>query len=64
MKLSCREIDALRLLAQGLRYADVAQRLGITRHTVAGYIKSAYLKLEVHSGSDAIKRAVALGLLR
>ena len=63
LALSRREIDALRLLARGLRYADVAQQLGITRHTVAGYFKSAYMKLEVHSGSEAIERAVALGLL-
>lgn len=63
LTLSSREVDVLRLFAQGLRYADVAQQLGITRHTVAGYFKSAYMKLDVHSGAEAIQRAVALGLL-
>ena len=61
--LSPREIDALRLLAQGCSYAEIAQRLGIARHTAAGYLKSAYRKLNVRSGPAAVMCAVRLGLL-
>jgi DNA-binding CsgD family transcriptional regulator len=63
MALSPREIDALRLVAQGCSYAEVARRLGISRHTAAGYLKSAYRKLDVRSGPAAIMCAVRLGLL-
>ena len=63
MPLTSREIDALRLLARGFRYAEVAEHLGITRNTAAGYLKSAYRKLKVRSGPAAVMRAVELGLI-
>ena len=61
--LTAREIDVLRLLSRGLRYAEIALRLGITRNTTAGHLKSVYRKLEVRSGPAAVMRAVELRLL-
>ena len=61
--LTAREIDVLRLLSRGLRYAEIALRLGITRNTAAGHLKSVYRKLEVRSGPAAVMRAVELRLL-
>ena len=60
--LTAREIDVLRLLARGLRHAEIAQHLGITRNTTAGHLKNAYRKLEVRSGPAAVMRAVELRL--
>jgi DNA-binding CsgD family transcriptional regulator len=62
--LTAREIDVLRLLSRGLRYAEIALHLGITRNTTAGHLKNAYRKLEVRSGPAAVMRAVELRLLQ
>ena len=62
MALTSREMDVLRLLSKGLRYAEIAQQLGVTRNTTAGHLKSVYRKLEVNSGPAAVMRAVELGL--
>jgi DNA-binding CsgD family transcriptional regulator len=61
--LTLREADVVRLLASGCTYAEIAQRLGISAHTVASHIKNAYRKLEVHCAAAAVMRAVQLNLL-
>lgn len=61
--LTTREIDVITLLAQGCTYAAIAQRLGISAHTVASHIKNAYRKLEVHCAAAAVMRAVELRAL-
>jgi LuxR family maltose regulon positive regulatory protein len=62
-RLSLREADVVRLLAKGCSYAEIAQRLGISAHTVGTHIKSAYRKLEVHCAAAAVMRAVELQLI-
>lgn len=61
--LTLREADVVRLLASGCTYAEIAERLGISAHTVASHIKNAYRKLEVHCAAAAVMRAVQLELL-
>ena len=61
--LTPREIDVLRLLAQGCTYIQVGDRLCMSCHTVATHIKSIYRKLEVRSGRGAVWRALELRLL-
>ena len=61
--LSAREVDVLRLLAQGHSYEAIGARLGVTLNTVASHIKSAYRKLSVHSAAAAVMRAVQLRLI-
>jgi len=62
-RLSAREVDVLRLLAQGHSYDQIGARLGVTLNTVASHIKSAYRKLSVHSAAAAVMRAVQLRLI-
>jgi DNA-binding CsgD family transcriptional regulator len=62
-RLTEREVDVLRLIARGHTYANAAERLGISPHTVASHIKKAYRKLGVHSAGAAVMRAVTLGLI-
>lgn len=62
-RLTQREADVLRLIARGHTYAEAAQRLGISPHTVASHIKKAYRKLGVHSAGAAVLRAVTLGFI-
>jgi len=60
--LTPREVDVLRLLANGCTYSQAAQRLGISTHTVVTHIKNAYRKLDVHSAAAAVMRVMELGL--
>jgi DNA-binding NarL/FixJ family response regulator len=53
-KLTARELEVLRLLAEGLRPSEVAERLLISPKTVATHIDHILSKLEVHSRSQAI----------
>ena len=61
--LTPREAAVLQLIARGCTYAQAAERLGISLHTAADHIKSAYRKLGVRSAAAAVMRAVELQLL-
>lgn len=61
--LTLREEAILRLLAEGMIYKEVADRMGISPHTVHGHIKNIYEKLHVHHRAEAVRRAIALGYL-
>lgn len=61
--LSEREMDVLKLLAQGCSDKKIAETLVIARETVHKHLKNIYGKLEVHSRSEAVLRARELGLL-
>jgi LuxR family maltose regulon positive regulatory protein len=61
--LSRREIDVLKLLAQGCTDKKIAESLVIARETVHKHLKNIYGKLNVHSRTEAIVRARELNLL-
>jgi DNA-binding CsgD family transcriptional regulator/tetratricopeptide (TPR) repeat protein len=56
--LTAREMEVLRLVAQGLADAQVAQQLVISPHTVNTHLKSIYGKLHVTSRSAATRYAM------
>lgn len=60
--LTAREVDVLRLLGRGLRVAEAARVLGLTPHTVAGYVKVIYRKLNISSRAEAAIEATRRGL--
>ena len=60
--LTPREAEVLRLVARGCTYMQVADRLGVSLHTVGSHIRNAYRKLGVRSGAAAVMRAVELRL--
>ena len=62
VRLSPREREALTLVAKGLKLSEVADQLGVTRNTAAGYVKSVYRKLNVSSRAEATLEAVRMGL--
>jgi DNA-binding CsgD family transcriptional regulator len=62
VRLTQRESDVLRLISRGCTYEQVADRLGVSLHTVASHIKNTYRKLGVRSGAAAVMRAVELRL--
>jgi len=61
--LTAREVDVLRLLGRGLRVGEAARVLGLTPHTVAGYVKTVYRKLNISSRAEAAVEAVRRGLV-
>lgn len=61
--LTRREIEVLDLLARGLTYARIADRLAISEHTVTTHIKNTYRKLDVHSARAAVYRALQMRFL-
>jgi DNA-binding NarL/FixJ family response regulator len=63
VRLTPRESDVLRLIAHGCTYAQAAERLGVSLHTITSHVKNAYRKLGVRSGAAAVMRAVQLQII-
>ena len=61
--LTSREVEVLLLLAEGLSNAQIARRLSTSPKTVDHQVSAILAKLQVHSRSQAITAASALGLL-
>jgi two-component system, NarL family, nitrate/nitrite response regulator NarL len=58
-----RELEVLRLLAEGHDTATLAGRLGIAPHTVEWHVRHVIEKLGVHSKLQAVIAAARLGLI-
>src|SRR5260221_9429287 len=62
LSLSPREIDILRLIAEGLSNKEIARDLAIAPETVKSRMKHIFIKLNVERRAQAISRAQILGL--
>ena len=63
-ELTPRETEVLQLLADGLTNKAIAQRLGISDHTVKFHVNAVLGKLGAQSRTEAVVRASRLGLLQ
>jgi LuxR family transcriptional regulator, maltose regulon positive regulatory protein len=61
--LTAAELRLLPLLTTHLSFREIADRLYVSRNTVKSQAISVYRKLDASSRSEAIERAVALGLV-
>jgi predicted ATPase/DNA-binding CsgD family transcriptional regulator len=61
--LSGRELEVLRLIADGLSNAEIAQKLFLSVGTVKVHTRSIYGKLDVNSRTQAVAEAQKLSLL-
>ncbi len=61
--LSERELEVLRLIAQGLSNQEIGQRLFLALDTVKGHNRHIFDKLEVQRRTEAVARARELGLI-
>jgi DNA-binding NarL/FixJ family response regulator len=61
--LTARELEVLALLAEGRSNREIAIALEISVHTAKFHVDRILLKLEASSRTDAVVRAVRLGLL-
>ncbi len=62
--LSQREIEVLRLVAEGFANKQIGVELGLSENTVKTHLTRIMAKLDVHDRTSLAMRAVALGLLR
>lgn len=62
--LSAREIEVLRLVAEGASNGDVAARLHISDATVKSHLVHVFSKLGVSSRTAAVSEARSIGMLR
>jgi LuxR family maltose regulon positive regulatory protein len=63
-QLSRRELEVLRLIAQGLSNHEISERLFLSLSTVKGHNLRIFEKLQVKRRTEAIVRARELGLLK
>jgi DNA-binding CsgD family transcriptional regulator len=61
--LTARELEVLGLLAEGLRNADIAQRLFLSQKTVDHHVSAILRKLEVRTRGEAGVAGARLGLI-
>ena len=61
--LSQREQDTLELMVQGFIRKEIADRLGLSLHTVDTYLRGIYRKLEVNTRTGAVAKALKEGLV-
>jgi DNA-binding NarL/FixJ family response regulator len=62
-RLSKREMAVLTTMADGLSNKEIARRLGISIHTVKFHVASILEKLEVDTRTEALVKAVQLGMV-
>jgi DNA-binding NarL/FixJ family response regulator len=63
VELTARELQVLRLLAEGSSNKSIAQQLGITTHTAKFHVASIGAKLGAAGRTDAVAKAMRLGLV-
>jgi DNA-binding NarL/FixJ family response regulator len=56
--LSARERETLELMTQGLIKKEIADRLGLSYHTVDNHLRSIYTKLSVNTRGGAVAKAL------
>jgi DNA-binding NarL/FixJ family response regulator len=57
-QLTPHETDLLKLLVEGHNYKTAAHHLGISTNTVSFHLKNIYQKLQVHSKTEAVAKAL------
>ena len=60
-RLTPRQVEILQLMADGLAPSEVAEHLGISRHTLRTHVQNILTKLGVHSKLQALAHAIRFG---
>jgi DNA-binding NarL/FixJ family response regulator len=61
--LTPREIEVLRLLAEGVGNKEIASRLGLSEHTVKFHVASIMGKLGAESRTEAVTMGIRHGII-
>jgi DNA-binding NarL/FixJ family response regulator len=62
--LTAHELRLLKLLVEGHNYQSAAKELGVAFSTINFHMQNIYGKLQVHSKSEAVAKALKQGLVR
>ena len=62
-EITQRQLDVLLLLSEGLQKKEIADRLGLSYHTVAMHTRMIYDRLNVNNASAAVTKALKSGIL-
>lgn len=62
-ELTEREIEVVRLAGKGYTNKAIGVQLGISDRTVQGHLAKIYSKLEASSRTEAVMKAVSMGLI-
>jgi two-component system response regulator NreC len=60
--LTERETEVLRLVAKGLSYKDIAERLVLSHRTVQNHVQNTLNKLQLHNRVELVRYAIEQGL--
>ena len=61
-RLTERETEVLRLVAKGLSYRQIADRLVLSHRTVQNHVQNTLNKLQLHNRVELVRYAIAQGL--
>jgi DNA-binding NarL/FixJ family response regulator len=61
-RLTDRETEVLRLVAKGLSYKDIAERLVLSHRTVQNHVQNTLNKLQLHNRVELVRYAIQQGL--
>lgn len=61
--LTAREIEVIRLSAEGLSVAGIAERLHVSIYTIKNHKQNIYLKMDVRSNAEMLRLANELGIV-
>ena len=61
-RLTDRETEVLRLVAKGLSYKQIAERLSLSHRTVQNHVQNTLGKLQLHNRVELTRYAIAQGL--
>lgn len=64
VRLTEQETVVLQRVAKGYTLHEIAQQLGLSRHTIAEHVKNIYRKLDVSSRAEAALEAARRGLVK
>ena len=61
-QLTTRETEVLRLVAKGLSYRQIAERLVLSHRTVQNHVQNTLGKLQLHNRVELVRYAIERGL--
>jgi DNA-binding NarL/FixJ family response regulator len=61
-RLTARETEILRLVAKGLTYRQIAERLVLSHRTVQNHVQNTLNKLQLHNRVELVRYAIEKGL--
>jgi len=61
-ELTERETEVLRLVAKGMSYKDIAERLVLSHRTVQNHVQNTLRKLQLHNRVELVRYALRAGL--